>query len=197
MLQDSNKCLEECNEENKKLLEKNKRLEYNLEMLTKSHYEMENNINMNEQISQEKVDSSQRKCNHLLQELEIKNIQINSLEKLVEQLSNRDNKRQSQRKTASTLSEYKGKLVKRGKSNELKNLLNKSKSNNFLINDKSERELNNYLSKFSSEYILPRNTNNIQSHSNNNSFNDTLSLTNNDLSIRTAPVGKIFRAKGM
>ena len=65
----------------------------------------------------------------------------------------------------------------------------------FVPNDKNERELNNFLSKFSPEFVV----NNPNYYSNNNSFSDTLNLSNNNeitnnYSFRTAPIGKIFKS---
>ena len=63
--------------------EKNLRLERNLQMLTQSHYEMENNLNLNEKLVGEKIDMNERKNDRLLQELEIKDMRIKSLENLL------------------------------------------------------------------------------------------------------------------
>ena len=180
LLQESNKCLEECNEEKELLKEKNQKLEHNLNMLTQSHLEMEKNINSNEAVLEEKVDMIERQNNQLLQELEIKDMQIKSLENLIRQMNG---------STSQPMPEYTGKLVSKSQYNQLK------QKKDFVPNDKNERELNNFLSKFSPEFVV----NNPNYYSNNNSFSDTLNLSNNNeitnnYSFRTAPIGKIFKS---
>ena len=190
LLQESNKCLEECNEEKEKLIEKNLRLERNLQMLTQSHYEMENNLNLNEKLVGEKIDMNERKNNRLLQELEIKDMHIKSLENLLRQLSNNTNSEKQQQ----PLTELTGKIVSTKEFNKIRK---GSTENIFVPNDKREKELNNFLSKFAPE--LGGNAN-LSPHfySNNNSFSDSLNLSNHDLSnnlsLRSAPVGKIFKS---
>ena len=179
LLQESNKCLEECNEEKEILKEKNQKLEHNLNMLTQSHLEMEKNINSNEAVLEEKVDMIERKNNQLLQELEIKDMQIKSLENLLRQMNG----------SKIPIPEYTGKLVSKPQYIQLK------QKKDFVPNDKNERELNNFLSKFSPEFVV----NNPNYYSNNNSFSDTLNLSNNNeitnnYSFRTAPIGKIFKS---
>lgn len=188
LLQESNKCLEECNEEKEKLKDKNLRLERNLQMLTQSHYEMENNLNLNEKLVEEKIDMNERKNNRLLQELEIKDMHIKSLENLLRQLSGNTNNEKH------PFTELTGKIVSTKDFNKIRK---GSTENIFVPNDKREKELNNFLSKFAPDI---RGNANLSPHfySNNNSFSDSLNLSNHDLSnnlsLRSAPVGKIFKS---
>ena len=106
-------------------------------------------------------------------------MQIKSLENLLRQMNG----------SKIPIPEYTGKLVSKPQYIQLK------QKKDFVPNDKNERELNNFLSKFSPEFVV----NNPNYYSNNNSFSDTLNLSNNNeitnnYSFRNAPIGKIFKS---
>ena len=91
LLEESNKGIQKIKEENKQLKQQNMKLEKNLEMLTRSHEEMEKNISINKNLSNEKIEDSQRKTNQLLKELEFKDRQIKSLENYINQINSSNN----------------------------------------------------------------------------------------------------------
>ena len=119
LLLESNKCLAKSNIENSELIKKNRLLESQLN----------NDIN---NLNKDKFDDNI--INDLKHEIEIKNFQIKSLEKLINQLNKNPNHES-----------YIGKIISNKKINEF-NLNNK-----FIENDKNERELNNLLNKLNKE----------------------------------------------
>ena len=122
LLLESNKCLAKSQIENSELIKKNRLLESQL-----------NNDIIN--LNKDKLDDNI--INDLKHEIEIKDFQIKSLEKLINQL-NKNPIHES----------YIGKIISNKKINEF-NL--KQKNNKFMENDKNERELNNLLNKLNNE----------------------------------------------
>ena len=179
LLQESNKCLAKSQEENKELLERNQALELKINMMNINSLENKNssnNINLS--------NSNEKKKQMLIQELEIKDLQVKSLEKLLNQLTygNKEN-----------FAPYKGKIISKEKYNELinVNLLDKS----FQKNDKYEKELNQFLNRLNRDFIIDHNG--IKYFSKENSFNESIvtgSANYIDESIQNLDfIGKIFK----
>jgi len=179
LLQESNKCLAKSQEENKELLERNQALELKINMMNINSLENKNssnNINLS--------NSNEKKKQMLIQELEIKDLQVKSLEKLLNQLTygNKEN-----------FAPYKGKIISKEKYNELinVNLIDKS----FQKNDKYEKELNQFLNRLNRDFIIDNNG--IKYFSKENSFNESIvtgSANYIDESIQNLDfIGKIFK----
>jgi len=147
LLLESNKCLAKSNIENSELIKKNRLLESQLN----------NDIN---NLNKDKFDDNI--INDLKHEIEIKNFQIKSLEKLINQLNKNPNHES-----------YIGKIISNKKINEF-NLNNK-----FIENDKNERELNNLLNKLNKENYNSDNSLSDSFISNENNMNNNFFLRNN------------------
>ncbi len=179
LLQESNKCLAKSQEENKELLERNQALELKINMMNINPLENKNSLN-NISLS----NPNEKKKQMLIQELEIKDLQVKSLEKLLNQLTygNKEN-----------FAPYKGKIISKEKYNELinVNLLDKS----FQKNDKYEKELNQFLNRLNRDFIIDHNG--IKYFSKENSFNESIvtgSANYIDESIQNLDFfGKIFK----
>ena len=179
LLQESNKCLAKSQEENKELLERNQALELKINMMNINSLENKNSSN-NISLS----NPNEKKKQMLIQELEIKELQVKSLEKLLNQLTygNKEN-----------FAPYKGKIISKEKYNELinVNLLDKS----FQKNDKYEKELNQFLNRLNRDFIIDHNG--IKYFSKENSFNESIvtgSANYIDESIQNLDFfGKIFK----
>ena len=179
LLQESNKCLAKSQEENKELLERNQALELKINMMNINPLENKNSSN-NISLS----NPNEKKKQMLIQELEIKDLQVKSLEKLLNQLTygNKEN-----------FAPYKGKIISKEKYNELinVNLLDKS----FQKNDKYEKELNQFLNRLNRDFIIDHNG--IKYFSKENSFNESIvtgSANYIDESIQNLDFfGKIFK----
>ena len=147
LLLESNKCLAKSQIENSELIKKNRLLESQL-----------NNDIIN--VNKNKLDDNI--INDLKHEIEIKNFQIKSLEKLINQLNKNPNHES-----------YIGKIISNKKINEF-NLNNK-----FIENDKNERELNNLLNKLNKENYNSDNSLSDSFISNENNMNNNFFLRNN------------------
>ena len=150
LLLESNKCLAKSNIENSELIKKNRLLESQLN----------NDIN---NLNKDKFDDNI--INDLKHEIEIKNFQIKSLEKLINQLNKNPNHES-----------YIGKIISNKKINEFN--LNKV-NNKFIENDKNERELNNLLNKLNKENYNSDNNLSDSFISNENNMNNNFFLRNN------------------
>ena len=150
LLLESNKCLAKSNIENSELIKKNRLLESQLN----------NDIN---NLNKDKFDDNI--INDLKHEIEIKNFQIKSLEKLINQLNKNPNHES-----------YIGKIISNKKINEFN--LNKV-NNKFIENDKNERELNNLLNKLNKENYNSDNSLSDSFISNENNMNNNFFLRNN------------------
>ena len=150
LLLESNKCLAKSNIENSELIKKNRLLESQLN----------NDIN---NLNKDKFDDNI--INDLKHEIEIKNFQIKSLEKLINQLNKNPNHES-----------YIGKIISNKKINEFN--LNKI-NNKFIENDKNERELNNLLNKLNKENYNSDNSLSDSFISNENNMNNNFFLRNN------------------
>lgn len=135
LLEENNQLVIDYDNQLKDTKERNKKLENNLEMLTKSHYELEHTITSNDSKIKEEYNLLQNKYYGLLREIELKDLHIQSLEKL--QLSERKilNK------------PFIGKLLMKAKENNgyYNAIMPENKiyqSNNiFVLNDEKEKEL--------------------------------------------------------
>lgn len=85
LLEESNHLIQSYENEVKELKNKITKLEYNLKMLTDSHIELERSINNNTFSLQTAIDEKDLKYNNLLREIELKDLHIQSLEKLINQ----------------------------------------------------------------------------------------------------------------
>ena len=211
LLKESNNLLENCRIEKEQLKQQNMKLERNLTILTQSHCEMENNINETQKAKEETLDLYEKKINHLLQNLELKDIQIKSLENFIREI-----KMKNESHNTSINGEFTGKIVKKGEYKEL--LRKRGELQPFEKNENHERELNKYLSKFSSDYTFGNynndyyrneieeehlnNNNNVLNHSSFNEVEMNLSDNNsvewnnnnsNEKHINKGTIGKIYK----
>jgi hypothetical protein len=83
LLEESNKLIKAYESEVTQLKTKNSKLEYNLQMLTDSHSQLEKIINNNTSGLKSELEMKEQNYNELLKELEIKDLHIKSLEKLL------------------------------------------------------------------------------------------------------------------
>jgi hypothetical protein len=83
LLEESNKLIKSYEIEVTQLKNKNSKLEYNLKMLTDSHSELEKIINNNSSGLKSELEFKEHNNNELLKELELKDLHIKSLEKLL------------------------------------------------------------------------------------------------------------------
>ena len=85
ILEQGNKLIKSYELEVAELKNKNSKLEFNLKMLTQSHQELENIVNSNENGLKEQIDIKENNYQDLIKEIQLKDLQIKSLEKLVAQ----------------------------------------------------------------------------------------------------------------
>ena len=83
LLEESNRLIKSYETEVTQLKNKNNKLEYNLKMLTESHSELEKIINNDNSGLKTELEIREHNNNELLKELEIKDLHIKSLEKLL------------------------------------------------------------------------------------------------------------------
>ena len=83
LLEQSNQLILTYEKEVKEHKARNAKLENNLKMLTNSHLELEQNINHNNSTLHSEIEEKDQKYNSLLREIELKDIHIQSLEKLL------------------------------------------------------------------------------------------------------------------
>ena len=81
LLEESNKLIKAYETEVTQLKTKNSKLEYNLQMLTDSHSQLEKIVNNNTSVLKTELEIKEQNYNELLKELEIKDLHIKSLEK--------------------------------------------------------------------------------------------------------------------
>lgn len=214
LLKESNRLLEESRVEKEALSQQNAKLERNLQMLTESHCEMENNINEMQKAKEDMLDLYERKINHFLQNLELKDMQIKSLENYIREIKGRN-----ESCNASVNGGYVGRIVNKGEYREM--IRKRGDGGYFEKNENHERELNKYLSRFANDYTfgnyyrndiddnINTNTNNdinnnMNNESNHSSFNeDEMNLSDNNnnsiewnnKNINKATIGKIYKNK--
>ena len=127
LLEDSNNIIKNYENEIQDLKNKNMRLEYNLQLLSNSHTDLENIVKNGNAPLRNQIDMNEQKYNELLKELELKELYIKSLEKLL----NEENK------------QVPGKILSLKKNENNQDIINMSFSNdnnnNFFIND-SEKD---------------------------------------------------------
>ena len=85
ILEQGNKLIKSYELEVAELKNKNSKLEFNLKMLTQSHQELENIVNSNENGLKEQIDIKENNYQNLVKEIQLKDLQIKSLEKLLAQ----------------------------------------------------------------------------------------------------------------
>ena len=91
ILEQGNKLIKSYELEVADLKNKNSKLEFNLKMLTQSHEELENIANSKEKGLKEQIDIKDNNYQNLVKEIQIKDLQIKSLEKLLSQYQNEKN----------------------------------------------------------------------------------------------------------
>ena len=90
ILEQGNKLIKSYELEVAELKNKNSKLEFNLKMLTQSHEELENIVNNNEKGLKEQMDIKDKNYQNLVKEIQLKNLQIKSLENLLAQYQNEE-----------------------------------------------------------------------------------------------------------
>ena len=89
LLEESNQLIQSYENEVKDLKNKNSKLEYNLKMLTQSHSELEKIVNHSTEGLRTEIDVKDQRYNEL-KEIQLKDLHIQSLEKLLGQEQNND-----------------------------------------------------------------------------------------------------------
>ena len=135
LLEESNKLIIAYEIEVTQLKTKNSKLEYNLKMLTDSHIELEKLINNNTSGLKTELELKEKNNNELLKELEIKDLHIKSLEKLLAQQNPIDSIDNNKNKDDYNMTF----------SNNFKQELN---DNSFEKDDEREKELNKLVNNF-------------------------------------------------
>ena len=85
ILEQGNKLIKSYELEVAELKNKNSKLEFNLKMLTQSHQELENIVNSNENGLKEQIDIKENDYQNLIKEIQLKDLQIKSLQNLLSQ----------------------------------------------------------------------------------------------------------------
>ena len=85
ILEQGNKLIKSYELEVAELKNKNSKLEFNLKMLTQSHQELENIVNSNENGLKEQIDLKENNYQNLIKEIQLKDLQIKSLQNLLSQ----------------------------------------------------------------------------------------------------------------
>ena len=85
ILEQGNKLIKSYELEVAELKNKNSKLEFNLKMLTQSHQELENIVNSNENGLKEQIDIKENDYQNLTKEIQLKDLQIKSLQNLLAQ----------------------------------------------------------------------------------------------------------------
>ena len=85
ILEQGNKLIKSYELEVAELKNKNSKLEFNLKMLTQSHQELENIVNSNENGLKEQIDIKENNYQNLIKEIQLKDLQIKSLQNLLSQ----------------------------------------------------------------------------------------------------------------
>ena len=85
ILEQGNKLIKSYELEVAELKNKNSKLEFNLKMLTQSHQELENIVNSNENGLKEQIDLKENDYQNLIKEIQLKDLQIKSLQNLLAQ----------------------------------------------------------------------------------------------------------------
>ena len=85
ILEQGNKLIKSYELEVAELKNKNSKLEFNLKMLTQSHQELENIVNSNENGLKEQIDLKENDYQNLIKEIQLKDLQIKSLQNLLSQ----------------------------------------------------------------------------------------------------------------
>ena len=85
ILEQGNKLIKSYELEVAELKNKNSKLEFNLKMLTQSHQELENIVNCNENGLKEQIDIKENDYQNLIKEIQLKDLQIKSLQDLLAQ----------------------------------------------------------------------------------------------------------------
>ena len=85
ILEQGNKLIKSYELEVAELKNKNSKLEFNLKMLTQSHQELENIVNCNENGLKEQIDIKENDYQNLIKEIQLKDLQIKSLQNLLAQ----------------------------------------------------------------------------------------------------------------
>ena len=85
ILEQGNKLIKSYELEVAELKNKNSKLEFNLKMLTQSHQELENIVNCNENGLKEQIEIKENNYQNLIKEIQLKDLQIKSLQNLLAQ----------------------------------------------------------------------------------------------------------------
>jgi hypothetical protein len=132
LLEESNKLIKSYEIEVTQLKNKNSKLEYNLKMLTDSHSELEKIINNNSSGLKSELEIKEHNNNELLKELELKDLHIKSLEKLLI----KQNPLENNNKTLLSSNSNNNNIKSRSKNEDI----NMTFSNNF-IKDNNETNM--------------------------------------------------------
>lgn len=173
-LEESNRQLKEYKEEISLIMNKNSRLEHNIALLSQSHSEIEKAIESNTCYYKEVIEDKEIKNDNLLKEIELKDIQIHSLEKLLTEMkkvnanpnlnlnvSSSNTNMLMHSNTIPYQNQMKGRLISKSQMNAIR--LKKKKDDNFnpnpnptltaifIPNEENEKELKSMFQRFDQE----------------------------------------------
>ena len=168
LLEQSNQLVLMYEKEVKELKCRNATVEYNLKMLTNSHMELEQNVNYNNSSLQSEIEEKEQKYYAMLNEIKLKDIHIQSLEKLL----NCNGIKYDQ-------SMIIGNLLRNTK--ECKSIVpqyqeEESIESSFIRNEKHEQELKNLMSCFDEKNTK---SNVYKDNDNNNTYDVKIDDNNN------------------
>ena len=198
LLEESNHLIQSYEQEVKEHKARIAKLEYNLKMLTDSHIELEKSINNNTTSLQSTIDEKEQRYNALLREIELKDLHIQSLEKLLNQ-ENFSNTvpNVSNAMTINPNQSLVGKIIRTQQPID-----NSDQNNNsiFVKNEEHEQELKKLMNCFSSEdnndiNQIPNEVNNeIRTEDINTTNNNNVSEGNNSPQSKKVP-GRLYSVK--
>ena len=167
LLEESNRLVKSYETEVTQLKNKNSKLEYNLKMLTESHSELEKLINNDNSGLKSELQLKEQNNNELLKELEIKDLHIKSLEKLLMQSNPIEEKNKMKLDNFNKIfSQQKDKKV--NKKNIKVN--NNDMNNNININEKLVNSTSSFKRDDEREKELNRLMNTMQNNNSNNIY---------------------------
>ena len=198
LLEESNHLIQSYEQEVKEHKARIAKLEYNLKMLTDSHIELEKSINNNTTSLQSTIDEKEQRYNALLREIELKDLHIQSLEKLL----NQENFSNTVPNVSNAMminpnQSLVGKIIRTQQPID-----NSDQNNNsiFVKNEEHEQELKKLMNCFSSEdnndiNQIPNEVNNeIRTEDINTTNNNNVSEGNNSPQSKKVP-GRLYSVK--
>ena len=160
ILEQGNKLIKSYELEVAELKNKNSKLEFNLKMLTQSHQELENIVNSNDNGLKEQIEIKENNYQNLIKEIQLKDLQIKSLEKLLEQYQGDKNNEIKYDEIQNEEYKEEDSIVSFAKDNVREMQLNKLINNLDEFNKQNDNDINNEIGTFNNNNIDNFNKNN-------------------------------------